>query len=76
MLDNVSLVILIYFPISIFFLWSTPPISCLPGVDIYYFFRLINHKSKVKTSVFIHHISVATFAKVMNRNTFMYLNIK
>jgi hypothetical protein len=36
-----------------FFLWSTPPISCLSCADCHYLFRLINHNNRIKTSVCI-----------------------
>ncbi len=68
MTDNVHETFAIYLPTSIFFLGSIPPISCLPSADCYYIFWLVNHNDRKKTSMCIHHISLATFAIVVNKN--------
>ncbi len=47
-------------PTRNFILGSTPPVSCLPCVDHYYLFRQISPKKRIKTSVWIHHIVLAT----------------
>jgi hypothetical protein len=64
MLDNLSQAFVIYLSTSIFFLWGTLPISCLSSSDcVYLFFRLINHKIRIKISpACIHNISLATVA--------------
>ncbi len=47
-------------------LLSTPPISYLPCADYYYFYWLINHNIRIKTSPWIHYISLAKFVIVLN----------
>ncbi len=51
--------IAIYFRDSIIFLWATPQISCLLSIDCYYLCRLINHKSGIKTTACVNHVSTA-----------------
>ncbi len=46
-----------------FFLWNTPPISCLPSSGVMFFAWLNNHKNRIKTYACIHHI---VLAKVQN----------
>jgi hypothetical protein len=66
-LYNVSLAYVIYRPTSLsLFLRDTPPISCLPNADCYYFSRLPNNKNKINTSACIHHIVSFTFTTVAN----------
>jgi hypothetical protein len=47
--------IAIYSPTSTIFVWNTPSISCLPCIDCYHLFKLINHNSGIKASKCIHH---------------------
>jgi hypothetical protein len=67
MLDSVSEHLSSTFLLGSFFFWNTPPISCLPTLVpiLNIFFRLINYKNRIKISVCIHHIVLAT---VKNRN--------
>ncbi len=52
--QTICLLIAIYFPTSIIFLWNTSRISCPLSNDCYYLFRLISHNSGIKaSSVFI-----------------------
>ncbi len=52
--------IAVYFQYN-YFLWSTPQMSCLLSIDCYYLFRLINHKSRMKTSAWVNHFSSAVW---------------
>jgi hypothetical protein len=50
---------------------GTPPIFYVSSANCSYHFWLINHDNRKKISVYIHHMSLATFATVATFATFV-----
>ncbi len=67
MLDNVSLAFAMYRQlVFLFYSGALLQYHVYPALIVTIFFRLNNHKNRIKISAGIHHISLATFMTVAN----------